>query len=56
MTFFYKQDVEVTVNLRYVTSGSIKTSRRNFDPESGHIKLLLSVEDPAWHPNCGFDN
>ena len=53
--FLYKQDIETTVNLRYVTSGSLKTSRRDFDPESGLIKLSLRIADERWQPRMGLD-
>ena len=46
----FKQDVEEAVNLRSVTSGSLKTSRHEFDPESGHIKIFLTIKDPRWQP------
>ena len=51
----FKQDVEATVNLRYVTSGSLKTSRRDFDPESGQINLSLGIPDERWQPRTGLD-
>ena len=51
---FFKQDIEATVNLRYITSGSLKTSGRNFNPKSGHIKLSLRVDHEGWRPRMGF--
>ena len=53
--FFFAKDVEATVNLRYVTSGSIKTSRRDFDPESGEMKLSFHIADEEWEPRMGLD-
>ena len=53
--FVFQKDVEATVNLRYVTSGSLKTSRHNFDPESGQISLSLRVPDEGWQPRTGLD-
>ena len=52
----FKQDVEATVNLRYITSGSLKTSRHDFDPESGQIKISLKIQDPRWQPDEMSDN
>ena len=53
---FLIQDVEATKNLRYITSGLLKTSRYNFDPASGQITLSLRVEDPRWQPRFNLDN
>ena len=52
---FLGQDVEATVNLRYITSGHLKTSRRDFNPESGQIRQSLQVTDKRWQPKMGFD-
>ena len=51
----FVQDVEATVNLRYITSGSLKTSRRDLSPESSQIRLSLQVADERWQPKMGFD-
>ena len=50
----FKQDVQATVNLRYITSGSLKTSGRKFKPKSGQIRLSLRVGDQGWQPRIGF--
>ena len=47
--------MEATVNLEYITSGSLKTSRRDFDPEFSQIRLSLEVPDEAWQPRTGRD-
>ena len=44
------------MNLRYVSSGSLKTSRCDFNPESGQIKILLNIPDPRWQPEMMFDS
>ena len=51
---FSRQDVEATVNLRYITSGSIKTSRRDIDPESSEIRLSFQIKDEEWQPRMGL--
>ena len=43
------------VNLRYVTSGGLKTSRSDFKPDTGQIKFALSVEGSEWRPKLGLD-
>ena len=53
--FSFLQDVEAVVNLRYITSGSLKTSRRDFNPESGQVRLSLQVADKQWQPSMGFN-
>ena len=52
MCTFY-QDVEDSINLRYVTEGNVKISRRKYVPESGQIELSLELEDPGWEPRLG---
>ena len=44
------------MNLRYVTNGNLKLSRRNYDPESGMITLSLELADPEWQPRQGIKN
>ena len=50
-----KQNVEATVNLRYVTKGILKRSSSGFNPESSQIKFSLKVPDIEWKPRQGFD-
>ena len=55
LKFYFKQSVEETVNLRYVTFGRLKKSGTSFNPEMGQIKLSLQLDDPAWKPRQGLD-
>ena len=55
MSFFFFQSVEETVNLRFVTLGSLKKSGTSFNPASGRIKFSFNVADPAWIPRQGLD-
>ena len=52
---FYQQDIEATVNLKCVTRGSLKVPRRQFNLESGQIRLSLRVKDSAWEPRLGIE-
>ena len=43
------------MNLRYVTQGSLKIPRKQFNLESGQIKFSLKIQDSAWEPRQGLD-
>ena len=52
---FFKQNVEASVDLRHVTHGTIVTSRKQYDPESGKMKFTLQLGDEGWNPRQGFE-
>ena len=52
--FSFQQQLEEAVDLRCITHGSLKTSRSQFNPESGEIEFSLKVEDPEWQPKLGL--
>ena len=47
------QDIEASVNLRHVTNGNLRISRRKYDPQSGQITFSLELGDPGWTPRLG---
>ena len=51
---FSKKDVEAAVNLTYVTKGHLSTPRKQYNPETGVIKLSLRVPDHPWQPRQGL--
>ena len=49
LVYFFKQNVEATVNLRYITSRTIlKTSKGTVIAESGQVTMSLQVTDERW--------
>ena len=48
------QDVEASVNLKYVTTGNLSISKRKYNPRSGKIKLSFELTDPGMgSPDLG---
>ncbi len=41
--------------MKIVQHGSLKTSRKQFDPESGWLKLSLRVPQEEWKPQCSLE-
>ncbi len=41
--------------MKVVQHGSLRTSRRQFDPESGELQLSLKVLHPSWEPQTGLE-
>ena len=52
--FSFQQQLEEAVDLKCITHGSLKTSRSQFNPESGEIEFSLRVDDPEWQPQLGL--
>ena len=53
---FFIQAVEEAVNQRYVSSGSLRTLRGDFNQESSQIKIVFEIPDPSWQPEVMCDS
>ncbi len=49
------QQLEDSVAMRVVQQGSLKTTRKEFDPELGELQLTLRVPNPGWKPQAGLE-
>ncbi len=41
--------------MKVVQHGHLKTSRKQYDPESGELKLSLNVPGKQWEPQTGLE-